>query len=168
MTPAVSDEHNVTTVISMTVGIGYAGSLVCMLILSWLVPSDELAGRVFLPMALLYLVFAFPAMYLAPDFSSKNHPQMDVVAAYGRIRQTFREARCYRYLFRFMVADFLYENAVASVITLMGLYSRNVMGFESSQLAALFGPAIAVAMPFGLVPFRPTGPRYRPQKRNTS
>lgn len=146
MTPAVCDERNVATVISMTVGIGYGGSLVCMLILSRLVPSDDLAGRVFLPMALIYLAFALPAMYLAPDFPSKNHSKMDVVAAYRRIRQTFREARRYRYLFRFLVADFLYENAVASVITLMGLYSRNVMGFESSQLAGLFGPAIVVAM----------------------
>jgi len=85
-------------------------------------------------------------MYLAPDFPSKKHPKMDVVAAYRRMRQTFREARHYRYLFRFLVADFLYENSVASVITLMGLYSRNVMGFEASQLAALFGPAIVVAM----------------------
>jgi MFS transporter, UMF1 family len=97
-------------------------------------------------MALIYLAFAFPAMYLAPDFPSKKHPKMDVVAAYRRMRQTFREARHYRYLFRFLVADFLYENSVASVITLMGLYSRNVMGFEASQLAALFGPAIVVAM----------------------
>lgn len=146
MTPAVSNERNVSSVISMTVGIGYAGSLVCMFALSKLVSSDELAGRVFLPMALIYLALAFPAMYLAPDFPSKAAAPMDVVAAYGRIRQTFREARRYRHLFRFLVADFLYENAVASVITLMGLYSRNVMGFKASELAMLFGPAIAVAM----------------------
>jgi len=146
MTPAISNERNVSAIISMTVGVGYAGSLVCMFVLSKLVPSDGLAGRVFLPMALIYLVLAFPAMYLAPDFPSKARSRMDIVAAYGRIRQTFREARRYRYLFRFLLADFLYENAVASVITLMGLYSRNVMGFKSSELAMLFGPAIAVAM----------------------
>ena len=146
MTPAVSNERNVSSVISMTVGVGYAGSLVCMLVLSKLVTSDELAGRVFLPMALIYLVLALPAMYLAPDFPSKTALPMNIVAAYGRIRQTFHEARRYRYLFRFLVADFLYENAVASVITLMGLYSRNVMGFKASELAMLFVPAIAVAM----------------------
>lgn len=146
MTPAVSNERNVSSVISMTVGVGYAGSLVCMLVLSRLVTSDELAGRVFLPMALIYLVLALPAMYWAPDFPSKTVPPMNIVAAYGRIRQTFHEARHYRYLFRFLVANFLYENAVASVITLMGLYSRNVMGFKASELAMLFGPAIAVAM----------------------
>jgi MFS transporter, UMF1 family len=146
MIPAVTNERNVSSVISMTVGVGYAGSLVCMFALSRLVTSDALAGRVFLPMALIYLVLALPAMYLAPDFPFKSASRMDVAAAYGRIRQTFREARRYRYLFRFLVADFLYENAVASVITLMGLYSRNVMGFKASELAMLFGPAIAVAM----------------------
>ncbi|HTN72422.1 MAG TPA: MFS transporter [Methylomirabilota bacterium] len=90
MTPAVSNEKNVSAVITMTVGVGYAGSLLCMLILSKLVQSDELAGRVFLPMALIYLVLALPAMYLAPDFPPKAGTRMDVVAAYGRIRQTFR------------------------------------------------------------------------------
>jgi len=146
MTPAVSNERNVFTVISMTVGVGYAGGLVCILVLSRLVPVDALASRVFLPMALIYLAFAFPAMYLSPDFAPKGLPRFDLVAAYGRMRQTFREARRYRHLFRFLIADFLYENAVASVITLMGLYSRNVMGFKSSELEALFGPSIIVAM----------------------
>jgi len=146
MTPAVSDERNVASVIGMTVGVGYAGSLICLLTLGRLVPTDELAGRVFLPMSLIYLAFAFPAMYLAPDFAAKRAAKVDVRAAYRRLRQTFREAQRYKHVFRFLVGDFLYENAVASTITLMGLYSRNVMGFKSSELAALFGPSIVVAM----------------------
>ncbi|MGA9993347.1 MAG: MFS transporter [Thiobacillaceae bacterium] len=146
MTPVVSDKRNVASVISMTVGVGYAGALVCLLTLSRLVSSDELAGRVFLPMSLIYLAFAFPAMYLAPDFAAKRASRVDVRAAYKRLRQTFQEAQRYKHVFRFLVGDFLYENAVASVITLMGLYSRNVMGFKSSELVLLFGPSIVVAM----------------------
>jgi UMF1 family MFS transporter len=146
MTPAVSNKRNVASVISMTVGVGYAGALLCMLTLSRLVSTDELAGRVFLPMSLIYLAFAFPAMYLAPDFAAKRASRPDVRAAYMQIRQTFQEARQYKHVFRFLVGDFLYENAVASVITLMGLYSRNVMGFKSSELVLLFGPSIVVAM----------------------
>ena len=146
MTPVVSDQRNVAGVISMTVGVGYAGSLVCLLTLGRLVPTDELAGRVFLPMSLIYLAFAFPAMYLAPDFAATKASRVDVRAAYQRLRQTFREAQRYKYLFRFLIGDFLYENAVASVITLMGLYSRNVMGFKSSELTLLFGPSIVVAI----------------------
>ena len=146
MVPAVSNARNVSAVISMTVGIGYAGSLACMLVLSRLVPGDRQSGRVFLPMALIYLLLALPVMYFAPDFPAKTRSRLNVVAAYGRIRQTLREARRYRHLLRFLIADFLYENAVASVITLMGLYSRNIMGFKASELALLFGPAIALAM----------------------
>jgi MFS transporter, UMF1 family len=128
------------------VGVGYAGGLVCLLTLGRMVPTDALAGRVFLPMSLIYLAFAFPAMYLAPDFAATRASRIDVRAAYQRLRQTFHEAQRYKYLFRFLIGDFLYENAVASVITLMGLYSRNVMGFKASELTLLFGPSIVVAM----------------------
>ncbi len=146
MIPAVSNERNVATVIGMTVGVGYAGGLFCLLFLSRLVPTDDLAGRVFLPMALIYLVLALPAMYLAPDFPARTASRVDIGAAYRRIRTSFHQSRKHRHLFRFLIGDFLYENAVASVITLMGLYSRNVMGFQSHELTGLFGPAIVVAM----------------------
>ena len=146
MLPAVSTEKNVSTVVSMSVGIGYAGGLACMLVLGRLVPTDQQAGRIFLPMAIAYLLFALPALYLAPDFERKSSHTLDIRAAYGRVAQTFHEARRHRLLFRFLVADFLYENAVASVITLMGLYSRNIMGFSASELTALFGPALVVSM----------------------
>jgi len=152
MTPVVSDERSVAGIVSRTVGIGYAGGLVCLLTLSPLVPSDPLAARVFLPMGLIYLVCAFPAMYLAPDFPVRSRSKINVRAAYRRVHQTLAEARRYRHVLRFLIGDFFYENAVASVITLMGLYSRNVMGFKSRELTLLFGPAIVVAMlsAFGL------------------
>ncbi|MHB9144176.1 MAG: MFS transporter [Symbiobacteriia bacterium] len=155
MLPAVSNERNVSTIIAMTVGIGYAGGLVSMLTLGRLVPSDEFAGRVFLPMAAIYLVFALPAMFLSPDFRPLGGKPLDVGAAYRRIGTTIREVRKHRFLFRFLVGDFLYENAVASVITLMGLYSRNVMGFKASELTAVFGPAIVIAMLSAWVVFGP-------------
>lgn len=155
MIPAVSDERSVAGIVSATVGIGYVGSLSCLLALAPLVPTDKFAGRVFLPMALIYLVLAFPAMYLAPDFAARSGAKMDFRAAYGRLRQTVGEARRYRHAWYFLVGDFLYENAVASVITLMGLYSRNVMGFKSSELTLVFGPAIVVAIIAALFVFGP-------------
>ncbi|TAK05864.1 MAG: MFS transporter [Candidatus Manganitrophaceae bacterium] len=164
MTPAVSNEKTVSTVISMTVGVGYAGGLICLLTLSRLAPTDASAGRVFLPMALIYLVLAFPAMYLAPDFTPKGAARIDMAAAYGKMRETFREAQKYKFLFRFLVADFLYENAAASIITLMGLYSRNVLGFHAGELTKLFGPSIVVAMLSAWFLFGPLIRRIGPRK----
>jgi UMF1 family MFS transporter len=146
MLPAIATQKNVAVITAMTVGLGYAGGLASIVLLSPLAPTDELVGRIFLPMALLYGVFAFPAMFIAPDFASTGRRQIDMGAAYRRIGQTFGEARKHRFLFLFLVGDFLYENAVAAVITLMGLYSRNIMGFSAHELKQVFGPAIIIAM----------------------
>jgi hypothetical protein len=67
------------------VGLGYIGSLSCLLVLSPLVLRDELAGRVFLPMSLIYLACALPAMYLAPDFTARSPAKLDVRAEYWRL-----------------------------------------------------------------------------------
>jgi UMF1 family MFS transporter len=77
MIPAVSNKDNVSTIVSMTVGIGYAGGFLCMMTLSHLVTDDSKAGLVFVPMAIIYLVLALPAMYLAPDFKSKHSEGLD-------------------------------------------------------------------------------------------
>lgn len=164
MLPAVATERNIATVAGMTVGLGYAGGLASILLLSPLAPTDELVGRIFFPMALLYFAFAFPAMFLAPDFASTGAGRFDMVAAYRRIWQTFKEAKKYRFLFFFLVGDFLYENAVASVITLMGLYSRNIMGFSARELEWVFGPAIIVAMLSAWVIFGPLIRKIGPKK----
>ncbi len=164
MLPAVGDEKNVASLVSTTVGFGYVGSLACLLVLSPLVPSDELAGRVFLPMSLIYLACALPAMYLAPDFTARSAAQFDVRAAYRRLTETVREARRYRSVFCFLMGDFFYENAVASVITLMGLYSRNVIGFKAGELTLLFGPAIGVAILSAFALFGPLIRAIGPKK----
>lgn len=164
MLPAVSTEQNVSTIVSMTVGVGYAGSLLCMFTIGKLVSSDELAGRVFVPMALVYLLLAIPAMFIAPDFAKKSDRKLDIGAAYGRIAATFREARQHSLLFRFLIGDFLYENAVASVITLMGLYSRNVMGFKASEVTMIFGPAIIISMLSAWFVFGPLVKKIGPRK----
>lgn len=162
--PAVSNERNVSYIVGMTVGVGYTGALICMMAFSHLVPTDALARNVFLPMALTYLVFALPAMYLAPDFAVKRKVILNFRAAYGRLHTTWHEARHYRYLFRFLIGDFLYENAIASVITLMGLYARNVMGFQANELTSLFGPAIVVAMLSAWFLFGPLVRRFGPKR----
>jgi len=154
MLPAVSDEENVSVIASMTVGMGYVGGLLCIVGFGAIATSDAALPLIFLAMAAVYSLFALPAMFLSPDFPVRR-ASADLGSAYRRIRDTFRDARRHRYLFRFLVGDFLYENAVASVITLMGLYSRNVMGFPTGELRLIFAPAIVIAALSAWMLFRP-------------
>jgi UMF1 family MFS transporter len=162
--PIFTHERNVSTIVAMTVGVGYVGSLCSIVFFGSLVGSDEQARRVFLPMALIYLTLAFPVMFLGPDFARRSASAFSPAAAYSRLARTFREAKGHAVLFRFLVADFLYENAVASIIALMGLYSRNVMGFSARELSGLFGPAIIVAALSAWLLFGPLTRRLGPKR----
>ena len=154
MLPAVSEEKSISVIASMTVGLGYVGGLLCIVGFGALAASDTRLPLVFVAMAAVYFVFAFPAMFFSADFPARR-ASADLRLAYGRIRNTFREARRHRHLFQFLIGDFLYENAVASVITVMGLYSRNVMGFPTSELRGIFAPAIVIAALSAWGLFRP-------------
>ena len=154
MLPAVSNDENVSVITSMTVGMGYVGGLLCLVGFGALASSDARLPMVFVAMAAVYLAFAFPAMFVSPDFPVRR-AAAGPRSAYRRIRDTFREARRHRHLFCFLIGDFLYENAVASVITVMGLYSRNVMGFPTGELRLIFAPAIVIAALSAWLLFRP-------------
>lgn len=151
MVPAVSTEKTVHNVIAGAVGFSYFFNIVALAGFHFYITDDALAYRVFIPQAIIVLILTFPCLYLAPDFVQKSKRKLDLGGAYKRIATTFREARKHSALFRFLIGDFLYENAVASVIALMTVYSVNVMGFKSSDLLLLFGPAILVAAIAALV-----------------
>ncbi len=54
-------------------------------------------------------------------------------------------------------------NAIASVVTLMGLYARAVMGFEARELQAIFAPAIVIAALSAWLVFGPLVRRFGPK-----
>jgi UMF1 family MFS transporter len=164
MLPVVSNAKNVAMIISMTVGVGYAGNLFTIGAMTVIAPTDELSYRVFLAIAVIYLLVAIPPMFLSPDFKQRSTARLDLKAAYRRIGATLKESRQHKHLFRFLIADFLYENAVASTIVLMGLYARNVMGFAASEVVQVFGPAIAVAMLSAWFIFGPLVKRIGPKR----
>lgn len=162
--PAVSTVGSVVMTVTLSVGVGYIGGLVSLIALSRLVPAGGDVGGVFLPMALVYAGFALPVLLASPDFPRRAGGRAGLSAPYRRLRATFAAARRHRHLFVFLVGDFLYENAVASVITVMGLYARNVMGFPADALVTVFGPAIVIAALSAWFLYRPLIRRIGPKR----
>ena len=163
MLPAASNAGNVATVVSLSVGVGYASGLACILLFGRLVPNDAAVANVFLPAAAAYAILALPILVAGRDFAPRAGARAPLRAAYRRLRRTLGELCGNTPLLCFLIGNFLAVNASASVITLMGLYSRNVMGFAAHDLARIFGPAIVVAALsawFGFGPLvRRVGPR---------
>jgi UMF1 family MFS transporter len=149
--PGLCTAENVSRVSGNGVALGYAGALFGLSVMLFL-PLGVNFTNVFPYSALLFLLFALPCLYWVPDFAPAAQPlRMNVQKAYTRVLETIQHARHYPGLFRFLVADFMYENAVNAVIALMAVYTKTVFGFTDDQTIKFFLVTIPAAILFGLI-----------------
>lgn len=155
--PSVSNTLNWGKVSGLGVGLGYAGALVGGAIVSAIITGDN-AQDAFLPTAALFLIFALPCFFLVRErpnarIDDPSAPRPTLQGSLSQTARTLREARKIPGLFRFLVANFFYSDALNTVIIAMGVYAVQVLGFESAF--AVLAPAILTAvigsLLFGLV-----------------
>lgn len=106
-----------------------------------IVPFTEHGGRVstFIPTAILYLLFSLPLFIFCRD----HRPAIEKRAiewkkSFHDVIATFRESRKYPGATRFIVASFLYQDAMGTIISVMALYAVKAMGFTEGGDAMLF------------------------------
>jgi UMF1 family MFS transporter len=146
--PSVSTTLNWGKVSGLGVGLGYAGALAGLTIASFIV-GDGSNQAAFLPTAGLFLLFAVPCFLFVRERRAQPRDTIEQPRATWRdaITQTLRsikEARKVPGLFRFLIANFFYSDALNTVIIAMSVYAVEVIGF-SSPLTVL-GPAIVTAV----------------------
>lgn len=149
--PGISSPENVSRISGVGVGLGYLGAFAGIKLVQPFVPTDDQMVSAFLPTAVLFFVFALPCLVLVPDFTSGGRLRLDAAAAYRRVAATLGSASRHRPLFVFLIADFLYENAVSAVISFMGVYSEKVAGFTGADLTSFLIYSIGFAMAWSLV-----------------
>lgn len=153
--PGLCNEENVSRVSGIAIGLGYMGSIFGMVSMMFLIDGEAQYYLVFLYSAALYLLFAIPGLTVVPDFAPPNHRiRLDIRSAYRRVWETITHARRFPGLFRFLVADFIYENAIAAVIGFMTVYAKTVAGFEDKNIMMffIFSTVFAVAAGFAFGP----------------
>ncbi|MBA2794516.1 MAG: MFS transporter [Thermoleophilaceae bacterium] len=139
------------------VGVGYLGALLALIGLGAVVPDGE-NQRAFVPTAALFGLFALPCLLLVHD---RRRPagMMPSLAglgasALGQVVRSVRAARG-RPHGRFLIARFLYVDAIATVIAFMTVYARRTGDFSAGEIDALLAAstvcAILGALTAGLV-----------------
>ncbi|MCP1306806.1 MFS transporter [Paenibacillus tyrfis] len=121
------------------VAVGYIGTLVGLTVYPLVGEGDF--HRSFVPSALLFLLFSLPIFFLYKDpkpAPSAAAAKPSFLSGYRDIVLTFREARLYRPVFLFMIAYFFFNDAVATAITVMGVYAKAVIGFSTKQFILLY------------------------------
>jgi UMF1 family MFS transporter len=104
-------------------------------------PFSGNGGRVstFAPTAIMYLLFSVPLILWCKDhFPSKTRQTIPWKQAFKDVHGTLQEARQYPGALRFIIASFLYQDAMGTIISYMALYAVVAMGFKSGSETTLF------------------------------
>jgi MFS transporter, UMF1 family len=104
-------------------------------------PLARSGGRVatFAPTALLYLIFSIPLFVFCRDrFPVRTRQSIPWQQAFHDVANTIRESRKYPGALRFIIASFVYQDAMGTIISFMALYAVVAMGFKSGSETTLF------------------------------
>jgi UMF1 family MFS transporter len=144
-------------------GTGYAGSFLALLCALPLVSAGRY-DQAFLLVAAAYLVFIVPAWIWLP--AQRRSTLGFVAAAAEGVRgtwRTFRDILKIRPLRRFLLAYFLFEDGVNTVIFFSSIFAKTTLGFPMPDLIKLFLLVQASALVGAFLWARPTD-RWGPKR----
>jgi UMF1 family MFS transporter len=161
--PAVSGSHaRVGPSAGLSVALGYLGGIAGLLAVAPFVKAGGYAAA-FLPTAILYLLASLPALLCIRDASSPSsfpggrrrgneEPVLKSLrAALGELRGTARTIRVRRFpLYRFLLANLIFSDAINTATLFMAVYARRVAGFSDSQVDRFLILSTVFAMAGGL------------------
>jgi UMF1 family MFS transporter len=133
----VSDEATRGRASGLGIGVGYGGAILSLYTVA---PIAERFGKAaaFPATALLFLLFALPCLLVVPDRGRGPLWRRGVVtAAFRRVAATLRSLPRHPGLGRFLIAHFLYTDAVNTVILFMAVYVTVVGDFTSDEVTRL-------------------------------
>ncbi len=131
------------------VGVGYVGVLLALFVLGALVPDGDNQAA-FLPAAVMFLVFGLPCLLFVRDRAPVRGADLPPVRglprqAFGQLVASVREARSQPWG-RFLLARFLYVDAIATVIAFMTVYARRTGDFTGREIDLLLALATVFAI----------------------
>ncbi len=154
----VSTRENVGRVSGFGVSLGYLGSIAGMVLVLPFVTGDLFGLNVpfiagsgksgaFLPTAVFYAIFSVPIFLFvrertgerslpsaslpnsnAPDQTAIAAPQPSLRSAYRDVWRSLKSTEKYPGLLRFLISDYFFEDAIATVILFMAIYIEKVLG----------------------------------------
>lgn len=153
--PAVSTPETRGRISGIGIGVGYCGSFLG-LGAGYLILSGNPSAKplVFQVTAALFLLFALPCFLLVREpkrLDAHRLSRQTIAAALGELRHTFGRVKHYPGLGNFLLGRIFYADAANTLITFMGIYVTNEVGFSESQTQILLLGGIAAGIIGGLI-----------------
>lgn len=145
-------------------GAGYAGGLVCLIIILFLfVQTDTpLFGlgkaefenvRVAGPLAAIWMaVFAIPLFIWTPDAPKRRRGAAAVREGLKELADSFRNVRRYRNILRYLIAHMIYADGLNTLFAFGGIYAAGSFGMDTAEVV-IFGIALNITAGLGAASF---------------
>lgn len=165
MLPDIAPESHVGRASGWGWGLGYGGGLVALaLCLVGFVQTDtpwfglskdnaENIRAVVLLVAVWYALFSVPLFLFTPDTPSTGRPLILAIRlGFAELVGTFRQARRYRNVIRFLIARMLYTDGLGTLFAFGGIYAAGTFGLGLAEVIQ-FGIALNVTAGLGAAAF---------------
>jgi len=159
--PHIASSEDIDYVSTKGYALGYLGGGILLAIniitiLFWDsigLPSQAMASRLsFLSVGLWWAIFSIPILRTVPEppVAAKRDPSANPLQiAFGRLRNTFAEIRLYRELTTFIVAFWLYNDGIGTIIKMATIYGAEIGIGQTDLIGALLLTQF-VGIPFSL------------------
>jgi len=142
---SVAEGNQARFVSGIGVGVGYIGAILGLILtlpfvtgsfFAFDIPFLEGGGKIasFIPTAVLFAVFAVPLFLWVKERPVVAKKKTGLKAAYRDVWQAVRQTRKYPGVLRYLIADYFFEDAVATVIINIGVFTAVVIGLNDSQM----------------------------------
>ncbi|MEC1262338.1 MFS transporter [Bacillus swezeyi] len=119
------------------IAVGYIGTLVGLTV--YLMVGNHDFHQAFIPSALLFLLFSLPYLIFTKERRKPEAKEKkSFFSGYREIMRTFKDIRLYRPVFLFMIAYFFLNDALATAVAMMAVYSKTIIGFTTGQFILLY------------------------------
>lgn len=158
----ISDHKSIDSISTLGYAAGYLGGGLILALNLFMISKPSFFGIrsvtsatqiSFLSVAFWWFLFSLPAFKYLPD-AKKEVPKLKfkkyTEMAFARIKNTFIHVRRYRELWKFLLAFWLYNDGIGTIIRMATIYGREVGIGQSDLIGALLLTQF-VGIPFALL-----------------
>lgn len=158
----ISDSESIDYISSLGYAAGYLGGGLLLALNLLMISKPTLFGISsvtaavqisFITVAGWWLIFSLPAFKYLPESKKKVEKvplKKYTVMAFGRLKSTFVNIRKYRELWKFLLAFWLYNDGIGTIIRMAAIYGREVGIGQTDLIGALLLTQF-VGIPFALI-----------------
>ena len=153
--PEISTEENIGRIGGYGFAAGYVGAMATIVMALVVILMDLPYTLAFYLSAIFFIGFAIPSFLLLKNRPAKKFPGEENLSlarlGYRRVRNTIKNLRKYQGLPLFLLAYFLFSDAITTVIYYAAIFGQAVYGFSTAMILIFFAVTQLTAIPGAFV-----------------